>query len=188
MADVKELNQFYNQLKDVGTRLTHQYQLSLSNVPAPAGAALEQITLWAEGANLPGRTQNTQDIQYLGYPFNVPTNFTMTNELTCNIRCDSNLEIREALLFWMGIISDPDVGGASASGGIKTASRANAILDLYNDRMDTVTHTYELVGVYPTNIGEIDLSNSEPSIATFGATFKYQFWKTTTSPNGGLLS
>jgi len=188
MANPRPLSDLYTQLTNIGVKLSHQYQLSFSNVPTPIASKTEDITLWAAGANLPGRTQNVTDISYLGFAFNVDTNFSMTNDLQCTIYCDANLSLRESLLFWMGLSSDPDVGGLSAGGGIKTASTVRGILDLYNDRMDTITHTYELIGIRPIVVGDSILSNENAEIMSFDAQFKYQFWNTVTTPNGGLVS
>ena len=92
MAYPKNLNEFYTELKNKGVKLTHQFQLQILGTGIDAvDSALENITMWAQGAEAPGRTQNTQDIQYLGYPFNVPTNFLMTNELALTINCEAVL-------------------------------------------------------------------------------------------------
>jgi len=179
MAYPKNLNEFYADIKEKGVMLQHQYQLQILGTGIDkVDKYLENITMWAQGTELPGRQQNFQDIAYLGYPFNVPTNFTMTNQLALTINCDGGLEIREALLFWKGIISDPDIEGGSAGGGIKVPTEAKAILDLFNDRMDTRTHSYELIGLYPTDVGNVAFSNANPQIATLPVTFKFQYWKT----------
>ena len=184
MAYPKTLNEFYTELKNKGVKLTHQFQLQILGTGINlVDKALEHITMWAQGAEAPGRTQNTQDIQYLGYPFNVPTNFLMTNELALTINCEADLKIRDALFYWKGTISDPDIEGGSAGGGIKTVSPAKGILDLFNDRMDTVTHRFELMGIYPTVVGPITTTNVDPGIATFNGTFKFQYWKTSETPN-----
>jgi hypothetical protein len=182
----KTLNEFYSRLINQGVKLQHQFQLSIIGAPDTGGTVdrlLEDITMWAQGADVPGRTQNTSDIQYLGYPFNVPTNFTMTNTLELTINSSQDMGIRDALFFWKGLISDPHIEGGSTGGGIKTASTAQGILDLYNQTMDTPTHTYELVGIYPIVVGDATMSNVDPGIVTFPVTFKYQYWKLVKQPN-----
>jgi len=179
MAYPKNLNEFYAELKQKGVKLQHQYQLQILGTGiAKVDEILENITMWAQGTELPGRQQNFQDIPYLGYPFNVPTNFTMTNQMALTINCDADMSIREALLFWKGVISDPAIEAGSAGGGIKTPTEAKAILDLFNDRMDTRTHSYELIGLYPLDVGNVAFTNAAPGIATLPVTFKFQYWKT----------
>ena len=83
-----------------------------------------------------------------------------------------------AMLFWKGIISDPAIDEGSAGGGIKTPTEALIVLDLFNDRMDTRTHSYELVGAYPIDVGNIAFTNANPGIATLPVTLKFQYWRT----------
>jgi hypothetical protein len=78
----------------------------------------------------------------------------------------------------LGTLSDPDIESGSAGGGIKNITNAKCILDLYDDRMQTITNTYELIGFTPENMGEITMSNANPAIAYFQASFRYQYWKT----------
>lgn len=184
MAFPKNLSEFYATLRARGAKLTHQFQFNIINTGiGEIDALLTELTMWAKGSTVPGRKQNFAPINYLAYEFTVPTNFSMTNELTLEINCDSNMRIRDALLLWEGIFSDPDIEGGSAGGGIKNISPAVGKLYLFNDKMDTVTHEFELVGLYPTSVGDINTSNVEASIASFPATFKYQYWKTLKTPN-----
>jgi hypothetical protein len=184
MAFPKNLSEFYATLRARGAKLTHQFQFNIINTGiGEIDTLLSELTMWAKGSSVPGRTQNFAPISYLAYEFSVPTNFAMTNTMTLEINCDSAMRIRDALLLWEGIFSDPDIEGGSAGGGIKNISPAVGKLYLMNDRMDEVTHEYELVGLYPTNVGEIGTSNVDSNIATFQAEFRYQYWKTLKTPN-----
>ena len=184
MAFPKNLSEFYATLRGRGAKLTHQFQFNIINTGvSEVDTLLNEITMWAKGATVPGRKQNYAPINYLAYEFSVPTNFTMTNEITMEINCDSAMRVRDALLLWESIFSDPDIEGGSTGGGIKNVSPAVGKLYLFNDKMDTVTHEYDLVGMFPTDVGDITTSNVEANIATFSATFKYQYWKTVKSPN-----
>ena len=184
MADVKNIFEYYRELYTTGLKLTHQFQLSLSNSGLPSiDKALEKVTMFCHGAQVPGRLQNTTDVQYLGYPFQYPTNMTMTNELQLTINADAELKVRDALLAWMTTITDADIEGGSAMGGIKTLSTASARLDLYDDKMETIVHTFKLAGIYPTEVGVIEMSNIDPTVAQFTANFKYQYWTSEKTPN-----
>lgn len=181
------LNAFFTELKNKGVKLSHQFQISFQlNGVGSVSDTLNDISMWAQGAQVPGRTQNIAPISYLGYEYNVPTNMAMTNTLTLTINADQNLSIRDAFLFWSGTVSDADVGGQSAGGGNKTVSSSMATLDLFNDKMTQITHTYELHGIFPTEIGTMDFSHADASIVTFDAIFQYQYWKTVRTPNSFL--
>lgn len=181
----RNLQEFYRELYTKGVRLSHQFQLTVSNTGiGEVDNALQDISMWAQGASTPSRTQNEATISYLGYPFKVPTNFVMSNSLDLTVNADSDLKIRDALLTWMATISDPDIEGGTAGGGIKSISTAVGRLDLFDDKMETIVHSYRLVGMFPTLVGEIALSNTpDVTIATFPAKFSYQYWVTDKSPN-----
>ena len=184
MAFPKNLSEFYATLRARGAKLTHQFQFNIINTGiGEIDNLMSDLTMWAKGSSVPGRKQNFAPISYLAYQFSVPTNFTMSNSLTIEINCDAAMRIRDALLLWEGIISDPDIEGGSAGGGIKNISPAVAKLYLFNDQMSEVTHEYELVGIFPTDVGEIATSNVDSNIASFQATFQYQYWKTVQTPN-----
>ena len=72
--------------------------------------------------------------------------------------------------------SDGGDNGATG-GGDKTLRDIRARMDLLNDKMDTIQASYEMVGIYPTSVGDIAFTNSDPDIATFDATFKFQYWR-----------
>lgn len=92
------------------------------------------------------------------------------------INCDAFMKIRDALLFWQGIVTNPYVEGTAKGDGIKTASEATMRIDLYDQTMSTVVETYVLYGIVPSQIGDMTLSNQGDSVATFPVTFKFQYW------------
>ena len=182
MADVKNLQDFYNVLKTQGVRLSHQYQLNFTipngvNLPSIVSEQFNDITIWAEGSTVPGREQETTEMFYLGYPFTIPTNMTMTRELTLSIRTQSDMSLHTAILAWKATMSDPDIDNGATGGGDKTLRDIRARMDLLNDKMDEIQASYEMVGIYPTSVGDIAFTNADPDIATFDVTFKFQYWR-----------
>ena len=182
MADVKNLQNFYNVLKTQGVRLTHQYQLNFTignnaGLPSIVNEQFDDITVWAEGSIVPGREQNTTEMFYLGYPMVIPTNMTMTRELPLTIRAQNDMSLHTAMLAWKATISDPDIENGATGGGDKTLRDVRARMDLLDDQMQTIVASYELVGIYPTLVGDIEFSNTDPDIATFEASFAFQYWR-----------
>lgn len=182
MADVKNLQNFYNVLKTQGVRLSHQYQLNFTipsgvGLPSIVNEQFNDITIWAEGSQVPGREQQVADMYYLGYPFKIPTNMIMTTELSLNIRAQNDMSLHTAMLAWKATISDPDIDNGSTGGGDKTLTDIRARMDLLNDKMDNIVASYEMVGIYPSSVGTIEFTNSDPEIATFDATFTFQYWR-----------
>lgn len=184
MADIKNLQNFYQQLFDYGAKLQHQFQLRIDSTNIPGVDKLfEDVTMWCSGVNLPGRTQNSAPAWYLGFSFPIPTNFAMTQNITFDIVCDSDMRIRDAMLAWAAYVSDPDIPGGSAGGGRKAFGTATGRIDLLDEQMATILHTYELYGMYPQNIGDAVFTNQNAGIVTFPATFNFAYWKLVKSPN-----
>jgi hypothetical protein len=182
MADVKNLQNFYNVLKTQGVRLTHQYQLNFTignnaGLPSIVNEQFNDITIWAEGSQVPGREQQTTELFYLGYPMIIPTNMLMTNELSLTIRAQNDMSLHTAMLAWKATISDPDIDNGATGGGDKTLRDIRARMDLLDDRMENIVASYEMVGIYPTLVGDIAFSNESADVATFDATFRFQYWR-----------
>jgi hypothetical protein len=182
MATVTDLQDFYTKLKNQGVRLTHQYQLNFTipngtGIPSKVATELRDVTVWAEGAQVPGRDPLTTDMSYLGYPFKIPTTMQMTQELELTIRCQNDMSIHQSMLAWMATITNPDIDSGSATGGDKRLRDVRIRMDLLDDEMNSVVMSYELIGVFPSVVGPIDFNNNEPEIATFSCTMTYQYWK-----------
>ena len=174
---MKTLTDFQNALISTGVRLTHQFNLTvITNIPKLDGILGENMNIWADGTSLPGRTQNVATMSYLGYPMHVPSNFTMTQEISFNIRCDQSMLIRDAMLAWLAFHSDPAIDAGSLGAGVKRIPLSTIIIDLYDEKMVNIQHTYELKGVIPLTVGDIKMSHDGSNIATFSFNCKYQHW------------
>ena len=185
------LQDFYEKLRQGGVKLQHQYQLRIdlpnNFSPMSDGNAeisqreINSIAMWAQSATLPSRTQNSAEIQYLAYTFNVPSNMEMSNELTVTINVQKKLNIRHALLGWMSSISHADILAGGNGEGPKSLSNSNVTgtgrIYLLDDEFEKADYIYELIGLYPSNVGEAEMSNVGADIVTFEATFRYQFWR-----------
>ena len=185
----RNIQDLYQQLQSRGVRLTHQFQLQFNIIDADLdgvvnandlvgqNSILKNVTIWAEGVNLPGRTQNYAPFSYLGYPLQVPTNMDMTQTLDVVIRCDRAMEVQRALLKWQSALSRPVEGTEIDNmGGDKTLRASTADIILIDDKKENIELVYVLQGLMPSNIGEISFSNEAPGIATFPASFAYQYW------------
>ena len=188
MADkINTLNDFYQELSTVGLRLQHQFQVLFfppTSVNWPQ--SLNNVSFYAEGANIPGRAQNKQDIMYLGFPLKIPTTMSIDETSTMTMRCDAGVAgtgsiLRNALMDWSNYHSNmqkttglPDV--LSTTGGVKRIPTASIDLVLLSEDLKTAMETYRLYGAFPTTIAQMTMSNAAADAATFETTFTYQYF------------
>jgi hypothetical protein len=194
---VKNLNELYGSLAKSGVRLTHQYQFNFAGVAqmhlggetingTNGGSRtikeiLEEITIWADGVSIPSKTQNTTEIMYLGYPLVVPTNMTMSQDIQLNIKCDYDMYLHGAFTRLAEGFSRPtleDSNEIGNFGGNKTVHGKNVygVLSLYDSSFEDIQRNYFLHGIMVTDVGEVAFSNSNPDIAQFSVSLKYQYW------------
>lgn len=183
---IKNLNDYYSELATTGLRLQHQFQVIFSpTADADWPTSLANVSFYAEGVNIPGRTQNKQDISYLGFPFKLPTTTVFDENITLTMRCDAGETgslLRNQLLKWMNVASNIALANglsdsASTGGGVKRIPANSKIrLMLLSSDLQEVTETYELFGAFPTSIGQMNMSNATADVATFETVFVYQYF------------
>lgn len=181
MADVKDLNEFYSILRSEGAKLNHQFQMHIilegEGLPANVSKAFENVTMWAEGSALPGRTLKNAALSYMGYEMTMPTVADMTKELALTLKTDAAMNMHKAALQWSAVYSRFNNGSELANGGGKKSIPAARIeLRLLANDMQTIERTYVLVGAYPATVGDIALTNGEPEVANFELGLTFQYW------------
>ena len=143
-----------------------------------------RLSLWAEGAQLPGYNIQTDSIKRygIGPQESVPYSI-QTNDLTLNFIGDGVGDIQKFFYLWMHSIvrGDNDVryDEASATGllpyEVEFKDRyATTITITQYDEQGTPIIIYELTDAFPKNIPDISVSWSDNnSFMQFGVTFSY---------------
>lgn len=202
MSANKTMAQFYDQVKSKGVRLTNQWKMKfvfgdsggeVSNVLNGVDDLLggEDVTIWAAGATIPGRTQNVVDLPYQGFNLGIPGSFAMSNEMELNFRGQKNLDYKHAFENWMDVMSNIDFSGsggdgarvqpalgaaAVAGGGYKDIPSVDLQITLMHANMVDELETYVLRGIFPTVIADFEVTNDESAVVEYGVSFRYQYW------------
>ena len=148
----------------------------------------EDLTMYAQGFEVPTRTQEYVEVQFKGYPVPVPSLLKMGQDHTLTINADVDGELRRACLAWQAKISDPAISDGSVFTGDRRVNNKSVmrVLLLDNDMM-TVTETYKLIGVKPQEVGPLAISNTGGDVATFTLSFKSLYWEIENSNNGAFV-
>jgi hypothetical protein len=174
----KTLNNFMNEMKSKGLRKQNQFQIVITTGDQAIDESLQNITMWANGVELPERAQAFQEVPYHGFPFQIPTVMTMSQEVTMTVKCDGDGELRRACLAWAGKTSNPAISdGSMGEGDKKIPSAGNIRILCYADDMETVTESYKLLGAIPMTVGALEFSNEGAEITTFELAVKFQYWE-----------
>ena len=174
----KSLQQFMTAMQTKGVRTQNLFQLEIITGYSDVDKVLEDFTIWAETAEVPGRQQEFADIPYQGYPFQIPTKMTMTQEHSFTVRSDAHGDIRKAFLKWMSYVSDPAISQGSILGGDKRIPvNASIRMFMMDSTMEKVLETYKLNGCGVMDVGTIAMTNADVAIATFDVNIKSQFWE-----------
>ena len=169
---------FLNKLSQDQLRTTNMFELQVTSGYSDIDSALEPITMYGEGFQLPDRQIAAVQAPFKGYNFQIPTVVNMTQQHTMNVRADSAGEIRRAFLAWQAKSCDPAISDGSVLGGDRRMNVKGVIrVQLLDDDMVTPAETYKMIGVFITNVGGLQVSNQNASISTFQVGFASQYWE-----------
>ena len=176
MPDVKQtISDFYRVAQE--RDFSRDFQFRVLNIEPGGGsqvAITEDDLVYAKGGVVPSRTINNNDVNFMGLAFKVPGGVSYPGTYSLEFHCDNDSKIRQLFEQWSHDIFDDEF-----STGNYFVPRATAVIDLLqlNSQLDAVAH-YQLVGVYPTEVGDITYTiEGNGATTSFTTTLAYHFWK-----------
>ena len=171
------INDFKAKLAGGGAR-ANQFKVTM---PFPGYAAVggetSDLAFLCEATSIPGQTIANVAVPFRGRVLNIAGDRTF-NPWSVTIINDTNFKLYRAFERWMnGINNMTDNEGLT--------NPVDYQVDAFVDQLDRNGNTlksYTLRGAYPTEVAAIDLSYSEnDAVETFGVTFQYQYFETSTT-------
>jgi hypothetical protein len=159
-----------------------QVNLTFPTIATNGTAAGQQSVFMAKSAQLPGSSIGTVTQYYFGRELKFAGNRTFA-QWSLQILNDENFIIRNSLESWMNAINS-HAGNLRNSGAVNPSNyTADALVTQYS-KTNTVLKQYKFVGLFPIDIGAIDLGwDQNDSIEEYSVTFDYQWWEAV--PVGG---
>lgn len=176
MPDVKQtISDFYRVAQTRDFSRDFQFRvLSIQTGDASDVLITEDDLVYARGGSVPGRTIAQQTVPYMGLDFRVPGAAQYSGSYALTFMCDQDLAIRRLFEKWsFDTFDDED------STGNYFTPRATSTVDIVqlNTQLDRVAQ-YQLVGCYPTEVGEIAYSiEGTGAPVTMPVTLSYHYWK-----------
>jgi hypothetical protein len=172
------LDQFRNTLINGGARQS-LFEMSL-RWPADITTGRLAATLsplMVQGATIPASTVASIDVPYFGRKVKVAGDRTFT-PLSVTIINDENFAIRKALEEWMDRLAGHRTATSQYRGGSQSGGYTTELSLTQLGRQGNALRTYNFVGAFPTNLGEIALDwSTTDQIETYTCEFTYQWWE-----------
>ncbi len=174
----KSLQNFLSQIQGTGIRTSNMFELEVSSGYPEIDSALEPITMYGEGFEVPSRTQNYNDVMFKAYPVPVASNLVMGQDHTLNVRADTQGTIRRAFLAWQAKTANPAISDGSLFEGDRRPTVGSVIrVRLLGNDMSQTAEVYKIVGVKINEVGPLQSSNNDAQVATFTVSFKSIYWE-----------
>jgi len=130
-----------------------------------------------KGAQIPAGSLGMITVPYRGRQLKVPGNRTFA-DWTITILNDGQYSIRNAFEEWSNKINSHD--GNVGPGSIEEIFQTWTVEQL--DQSGNTIKTYEFQGVWPMEVGAIDLSaDANDTIEEYSVTLAYQYWTSNTT-------
>ena len=182
MATQKTITDFKTALVGGGAR-PNLFEVSIGNIPSPAGTLPEKFVVLCKASNLPASNVASIDVPFRGRIFKVAGDRTFdTWQIT--VINDNDFAIRKVMEDWMQHIAQYK----DASGTTDPATyMANATVTQLSRSASTITASstsgvadakkYIFQDIFPTNISAIDLSfDTSDTIEEFTVEFQVNYW------------
>ena len=179
-----KVNEFSGALNGGGAR-SSLFQVNITN---PANGVADSIVpFMTKGAQVPAATLGTIEVPYFGRQVKVAGNRTYA-EWAPTIINDEDMSIRNAMEQWNHSINSVQ-GNLRATGGSSPALyKATAQVTQFS-KTGEILRIYDFVGLYPSEVGTIDLAWDAETIQEYTVTFQYDYWQIsggTTGNAGGI--
>ena len=174
----RKLNDFYNKVSKTGLRFNYQFEVniidgdSVSTRDEEGGNDLRDIEFFASSSQLPGKTIEPVEVQYYGTTFRLPGVQQFDGNISMSLKCDSEMKLRTSIETWMNKYSDLHHSG----GGNKKMPNYYMYIDLLDHDLDNILATYKVMGIFPSELGAIELSHEDTGVSVFDLSVSYQYW------------
>jgi hypothetical protein len=178
------VNEFSGALKGGGARAS-LFQVQITN--PINGVADAQVPFMVKAAQVPASTLGTIEVPYFGRQVKIAGNRTYA-EWAPTIINDEDMAIRNAMEQWSHSINSAQGNVTTAGGTAPSLYKANAQVTQYS-KDGSILRVYNFVGLYPSEVGAIDLAWDSEAIQEFPVTFNYDYWEVvggTTGDAGGI--
>jgi len=169
MAIARNIKDFYTKFQNVPLRRGHEFELTLSTV---IDGLDEDIKFYATSSQLPGKKIQPAEIKFQGMTFRLPGEMQYTGSITVQCRCDSNMNTFERIKSWQNEYGNLAMSG----GGDKRLPLSKVKIDLLDSTLSDIVRTYELIGCFPSNVGDIELSHDNTEPIKFDLEITYQYF------------
>jgi hypothetical protein len=171
------INDFKAKLAGGGAR-ANQFKVTM---PFPGyaqvGGEIEDLAFLCTTAQIPGMTITNINVPFRGRQIKIAGDRTFA-DWSITVLNDTNFKLRNAFERWQnGINNMSDNEGLS--------NPVDYQVDAFVDQLDRNGNTlksYTLRGAFPTEVAAIDLNfGTNDEVETFGVTFQYQYFETSTT-------
>ena len=166
------VNEFSGALKGGGAR-SSLFQVNITN---PANGIADSIVpFMTKGAQVPAATLGTIEVPYFGRQVKIAGNRTYA-EWTPTIINDEDMTIRNAMEQWNHSINSVQGNLRATGGSAPSLYKASAQVTQFS-KTGEILRVYNFVGLYPSEVGTIDLAWDAETIQDFPVTFQYDYWE-----------
>lgn len=176
---------FIAELRHKSVARTNLFDVTFSVPAVLSGSTMgPKLSLWAEGAQLPGMNLQTDSLKPYGFGPQESMPYTLqTNDININFIGDGRGSIQRYFYEWMQRIvrgdEDPRSGRPGVSGlapyevEFKNRYSCTLTITMYNEEGTPIV-IYELYDAFPKTVPDLSLSwNDTSSFVQFGVTFAY---------------
>ena len=179
-----KLNNFISEIRANSVVRTNLFEVTITTPKVLSNSKIPQkISLYAEGAQLPGLFIQTADLKRYGIGPNEKVPYSIqTNNTTIKFIGDGKGEIYKFFYTWLQSIvrGDYDITGTQVSSNglsayeveFKDQYRCTITITTFNEQ-GTPVFEYQLREAFPINVAEVDLNWSESSMMQFSVQFEY---------------
>jgi hypothetical protein len=157
---------FSSALKLGGAR-SSLFQVTLTNPVNPIADI--QVPFMVKAASLPSSTMNVLQVPYFGRTIKLPGNRQVEN-WTVTILNDEDFLIRNALESWSNAINSQELNITSPTVASPALFKSTGQVTQFS-KTGVPIRTYNFIGVWPVNIGPIDLNWEADQIQEYQVEF-----------------
>jgi len=171
------VEEFRSNLLGDGAR-SNLFQVSLF-IPAFVGSAeaSQKLSFMAKTAQIPESNINHVSLFYFGREVKLAGTQRQFPSLPLTIINDEDFMVRRALESWLDAINSHSQNVRAPFALSALDYSTDATVTQYGKSGD-ILKQYNFVGLFPTNISQIDLSWDADQIEEYTANFEFQYWNT----------